>query len=435
MKKHYWVIILACCVLLAIVFLFRQYALQPETRLFALDNHTGRVRWSTHLNLELSVAPTSGSESVFAYSIVPIAPESYNNIRDAFGIPAYSTIGIYAFDSTTGHLLWKHDIDRKQFELAASSLMLTQPGTGRNQIAIQFNEDTMGILDTESGSLQWNITDVMSDSYTQSFTFAGNYLIVLLRSGNESEVTIQALDARSGVPIWDATLNNADWYDIYQDQPAITANDELVFVSGHNTVEAFKLQSGISQYSIDIDSRQLHVAKDILYVNAKTSLVAVDTETGALRWEFTAPIPGTNPMYFGLETAGEIVYIGVAFYGKDNDEAEGAWLFALNASDGSELWRQQLVDTTDWSALFDLVHIVPAVSNNEAYFVTLEGEDGNNTVLALSSADGAEDWHFPTVDCSHSLSSPASQDGEHVFVTSRSSRWCNWLMSLDVGQE
>ncbi|MBN1429082.1 MAG: PQQ-binding-like beta-propeller repeat protein [Anaerolineae bacterium] len=421
MKKGYWIILAGVSVLVVVGLLTRSYITHDESRLFALNAKTGHVQWSAPLKATHAYPPTAGNGMVFAVS----------KLADPTTLSA--------FDAATGQLLWEYAIDLQQFKLVDASIN-NPPVSNKDQVAFGINESTLCVLDIRSGVLLWHITEIVNPYKTQAFTFADDRLIVISQDG-----TLQALDSQTGIPVWESVLESVEYLSMSLDQPAITANDRLVFVSGSHSVEAFDLQSGILQFSVETASRQLQAVENTLYINTSTSIMAVDAATGALLWTFAVPPASeSHPEFFGMQTVGHVTYIANAFWPEgDGQEGEGAWLFALNASDGQELWRRQLRDATSRDAVLDFLHLLP-VSNVEVFLITLPvGEHDpfllsvdngakqgveNDMLMAFSTVDGTELWRFPIQQREHFVASPTLQD-DLVFVTDRAPRWRNWLTS------
>jgi outer membrane protein assembly factor BamB len=420
-KRGRWLLLLGGCLLCITIVLIvgRQYALQDRTRLFALDMKTGQVKWSLPLKAPWVSTPAAGNGVVFAYSM-----EDHN-------------VTLCAYDATTGHQVWEYVVESAQVQVTGV-LLKNPPVATENWVAMTLNDNTVDIIDARTGVLQWRVTGIITPYQTQSFALAGDRLLTIKQDGIRSELSLQALDVRSRKVLWFADLAGADFFDIDFDKPALTANDHIVFVSGHQVVEAFDLQSGAIRFSVDADSVQLQAIEDALYINAETSLMAVDATTGAPRWIFTIPVAGSRPRLFGMQVVGQIVYIENIF-----DESPGAWLFALNASDGKELWRQQLTQTNDNQLLLAYTHFAPAASQ-EAFVITVpvgthdpfllatgSADNDPDTLTAFSAADGATLWQFPLHQ--RALASPVVQN-DLVFVIDRASRWHNLLTSLNVAQ-
>lgn len=428
-KGKRWMMLLGAGMLLIAGYWIVQYALEDEARLFALEAKTGHVIWSQPLdtNSELSV----GNGQVYVYSTVDLPPENREYSQKAYGIKPTRTSQLSAFDVVTGRLLWEYVFDPKEHE-STSAINSNPPVIGEGRIAANLNEHTLGVLDPKTGLLQWHLDQVVSPPATQSFTFAGQRILTILGHEPYSSFSVLALDTQSGTTLWQADSTNIHYSDILLDEPAITANDRLAFVSAHNSVKALDLQSGTVQFNVAADSHQIQVVGGNLYINTRSSLLAVDAVTGAPRWTFT--IPG-SPYLFGLQAVGQVTYIANVFdvniFEDDIEEKkkEGAWLYALNAADGRELWRKQLNQKTVGE--LRMIALCSTAANSEAFFITLEVENHDSTpedylLTAFSAVDGAELWHFWLKNGY----SPVVND-KLVFVTDRAARWQNWLSSIN----
>jgi outer membrane protein assembly factor BamB len=430
MKRNRWMIVLlGLGALLGLAFLAWQFATQFETRIFALDAQTGRVKWSTPVRTSWTFTPSAGNGRVFAYAQVPLTAQE----RESSGTSRKNTIKLCAFDASTGRQQWEYVFDQKQFEFDSQAIIQDPPLVSGNWVVAGLNEKNLAIFDAKSGSLLWYTSNAVSPAKTRAFTIAGDHLIIISQDGSGEKLNLQALDAQSGASVWKTELANVEYDDIFLDRPAIVANDQLVFVNAHQTVDAFDLQTGTFQFSVPAKSHQLQAVGDALYINTETSLLAVDAPTGALRWTFSVPASDRQPFLFGLQTVGQVTYIIHFFQGQDNGFS--AWLLALDAVDGHELWRQQLGQAKNRTDILDQFFDTLPATNQETFFAHLEDENRNSAVKAFSAVDGRELWRFPLYhrDVFDVMASPTTQD-KLVFVTDWAPRWRNWLTSFNLAR-
>jgi outer membrane protein assembly factor BamB len=427
-KRNRWIIFLGIAALLVALFLGERYLTQKDVRLFALDSETGRVRWSRPVQLDWNFAPAAGNGQVLAYSQVPLTAQE----RASAHTKRENTVKLCAFEASTGRQLWEYVVDPKQFKYSDNSVLGTPPFIDGNRIVATVNEETLAVLNGDSGVLQWSRADAVSMANDRAFTFAGDRFIMVAFKGDPKDLSLVALDAKSGAPIWETDSPGIGVFSVTLDRPAIVTNDRTVFVSSALTVKAFDLQSGASQFNIAADSRQLQVLGDTLFIGTIDSVLAVDAATGAPRWTFlpTAP-PEAEPYLFEMKTVGQVTYIVNSSWGED--QKDGAWLFALDARDGHELWRRQLIHAASRSqAWTQFLFASPAV-NQDVIVITLEDENRDTVTRAFSAVDGSELWHFSLYQRGdHAAPASPALDGKFVFLTDYAPRWLLWLKALNL---
>ena len=130
-----------------------------------------------------------------------------------------------------------------------------------------------------------------------------------------------------------------------------------------------------------INRPPVRVGDVLVAVGTGRPLVALDVETGALRWKYDPPEGAWDRAY---AADGQSVYVGVG----------GGRLAALDARNGQMRWTRELGIN---------VQVPPLVDGDVLYVPTtfvgpgLEGDPrGRAKVFALATADGHELWSFET---------------------------------------
>ena len=119
----------------------------------------------------------------------------------------------------------------------------------------------------------------------------------------------------------------------------------------------------------------------IAYVQDTTSSVsAIDLATGRKLWTRLKREPNDGPNGFSL--------VGDTLYG-----ASDTSVFALEASDGRELWSTLLVTRTE-----QFVNIAPVVDRGRVYVSTVGvPPGGRGAIYALDAGTGKRRWRFATI--------------------------------------
>lgn len=116
---------------------------------------------------------------------------------------------------------------------------------------------------------------------------------------------------------------------------------------------------------------------------SQINLFALDPATGALRWKFTTP----TQIYATPAVADGVVYL----------HARNDHIYALNAKDGTVLWKTPAPSPQDqFTVLADMVKSSPAVARGKV----LVGID--QELVALDAKTGAPLWRAPTGKGVHS---------------------------------
>jgi outer membrane protein assembly factor BamB len=123
------------------------------------------------------------------------------------------------------------------------------------------------------------------------------------------------------------------------------------------------------------------VRDGVVYLqDMESNVVALDLQTGAVRW--THRFSDTNPGPDGVAVAGGRVY-----------GATDTAAFALSASTGKLLWRQELVTERE-----QFVDMAPQLADGNVYVSTLGvPPDGHGAVYAISARSGVVRWKLPTI--------------------------------------
>jgi outer membrane protein assembly factor BamB len=126
-------------------------------------------------------------------------------------------------------------------------------------------------------------------------------------------------------------------------------------------------------------------------------LIARDTETGTARWEFTdIDTLGASPA-----VAGGVVFVGMSV--SENDRTN-EYLFALDATEGTEQWRTPIGDAVS----------PPTVADGRVAVCTQPDSNGD-TVKAVDVSTGDRDWSFQTE--LGIIAAPTVADGRLFAVT------------------
>ncbi|MFC6757791.1 MULTISPECIES: PQQ-binding-like beta-propeller repeat protein [Haloarcula] len=320
-----------------------------------------------------------------------------------------------------------------------------------------------GYLSEESGpdepTEQWSVE--FEPSFYNSPIVADG---AIYQTSRDSE-TLYAISAEDGSELWTYDLESTE----IPAEPAVA--DGRVFVGGKvGKVHAIDAATGKREWVYDTGNSNFEtlrgpaVADETLYV-AKTNqggangkLVALDVSNGDIRWEhqeaigiMSAPVVADGTVYFedegtlfavntddgSEEWSKEIltylesdttllqrpVYHDGTLYagglGPYDGNGAGA-VFAIDASDGSRIWRTEVdTDTRQPAVDGDSVYISGAEgqvfslaaddgtiewevdANTERFSPTLTDEalyvsGDDNTVVSLDPTDGSEQWRFDT---------------------------------------
>jgi len=408
-KRKLWLILigLGLAGLLIAAYQGWQYASRAETRLYALDAETGRVQWSTSLGTHNWVSqPVVSDGRVFVDTI----PEK-SHAR-----------ALAAFDAATGRPVWTYTPDPTQPVRQIPSPSAA-PLANAGVVIDDLSEETFGLFEAATGALRQSFTPASLPAHCQPAALAANRLAVLVRQDDYTHLSLQVFDLQTSALLWQTAIEA----DIYTDQQPLVIGAGRVFVNNRHQVDAFDLESGQLQFSLAVTPHQLQRGDTQIYVTDYRQLSAFETATGALRWTFSPPPdPPTDFSHLldGLQADGQTVYISNL-----NRESRQAWLFALDAADGRERWRQLLADYS--SGLLDpstaFFTLQPAVAA-QTVFVINDLQDAP-ALTALAAADGKELWRFPLYTWTGR--SPAT-DGTRVFLVDRAPRWRNWLSTLNL---
>ncbi|MCW4029198.1 MAG: PQQ-binding-like beta-propeller repeat protein [Candidatus Bathyarchaeota archaeon] len=232
-----------------------------------------------------------------------------------------------------------------------------------------------------------NIFISSSASVVNGIVYIGsNYNAVNHRGGS-----IYALDAYTGVKIWDFSTNGS----IYS-SPAVWNN--ILFVGGaESNFYALNALTGAKLWSTKVFASYSSpcVVDGVVYVGSiDGNVYAFDACSGEKIWNYTTgDSVGSSPALHG-----GVVYVG------SNDHN----VYALDAKDGSKIWN---------FSTGGIVHSSPAVSGGVVYVGS-----GDSTLYALDSSTGTKLWSYPykthVRDVSGIQASPAVADGFVFFVAS-----------------
>jgi len=245
---------------------------------------------------------------------------------------------------------------------------------------------------------------------------AGDWL-TFGRDSNRSNVTDQRLKlplkqawtfkpVRGPEPSWPAPAGQDYFHRHHNLRPTVTY-DRAFHVVGSGDTIYFGSSADDKVYAIDAGTGQLHwqfftegpirfapvIAGDRLYVGSDDGCVyCLDADDGSLLWKYDAAedkrlIPG-NGRIISVQAVrtGLIVDDGVVYFGAGLFPMQGAYLVALNASNGSEIWKEELkVSPQGYMLASDDRLYVPTGRTNPVIFARSNGR----YLGQLSSGGGA----------------------------------------------
>jgi eukaryotic-like serine/threonine-protein kinase len=301
---------------------------------------------------------------------------------------------LYALDLQTGAERWLFD---------AQSPIPSTPAVGDNRVYFGTRNGTYYAVDATNGTLRWQFktgADLplkwgheSGDYYTSSPVYVDGLVIFGAGDGQ-----VYAVDAKTGRERWRARTEGR-----VRSSPAVSRG--LVYVgSMDGRIYCFELQSGRQVWRYETQGASLNSADfgfdrrtiqsspaavgGVVYVGSRDDgLYALSADTGKLRWRASHNISWiiTTPA-----VADGRVYVG---------SSDGAFVQALDAATGEEVWRQN-IGTVIWSSL--------AVSGDVLYFGDRAGR-----LLAIERGTGRSLWTLRTGGSV--FSSPVVANGLVIF--------------------
>lgn len=308
---------------------------------------------------------------------------------------------VYAVDAETGDIVWrvKPDANGKQSSpvVVDGVVYIGAEGDGSG--------DQLYALDAQTGNVEWRWSGGTDGIYRGGVTVADGLVFV----GSWDGDTLYALNGDDGTLEWSYDAGEITGYA----SPNVV-DGTLYFASFHGDVHALDVTDGSEEWVFDTGTWETYsqptVYEGIVYVGANTGgggLWAIDASDGTEVWSSI----GDDAFRSSPTVVDGVVYIG----------SYDGTLYAVDASTGSIVW--EFTDPTD-SLLSS-----PTVENGVVY---IGCDDG--TLYAVNAVDGTAEWTFsePTGQI---MSSPTVYDGV-VYVGSRmTDGGALWAVDAETGEK
>ena len=253
-------------------------------------------------------------------------------------------------------------------------------------------------LDTQTGKLRWS--QKVGDSVTGLSVVNG---AVYASSLNGKGRSIAALYASTGTPIWSGQIESK-----IASAPAL-ANGVVCITSFQRDIYAFASSNGrLLWHRTGSAFTQVAAFGDLVFSaetdqNSTGTLAAFDARSGAVRWRVSAPSPGWG---FSAPVAEHGVVYAMLFAAQ-----QGGYEYALNASDGAQLWRSPLLKL---NGAYNPPG-APLVVGGSLYLPTTDG-----SLIALDTRTGQPLWTYTPASGASATNyggfSPLWSDGQVVYI-------------------
>lgn len=271
------------------------YAVSFDQKLYAIDEHTGAIRWSAKTGNILMSTPVVQDGLVIVGSGKDGFLKPHDYLSQVWGRPGGDDE--YAFSTRDGRLVWKlHTIGEN---MPSPALV---DGT-----AVLANGDAHAYgIDLATGKPRW-IVDLPGVPTMASVNVSDGMAFVSTCHNAPYTCETRAIDVRDGHTVWTNPYGGSDC--------APTVDDGMVFVNA----------------SHDADPR--------FHTGGQITVAAIDEQTGKTRWTYAAP-PGPYTYIASKERQiAAVAYEGVLYQPIGNanrvvalDERTGRVLWAVHTS-------------------------------------------------------------------------------------------------------
>ena len=304
---------------------------------------------------------------------MPSSPAIVNNIVYV------NDFGLYAYDATTGRLIWEQEDNHLAAPVVENGVVYTPSGA----------------FDAQTGSVLWKAGGTRFAAVGRFVAVADGIFYTGLTehvSGADDRGLLVALDASNGERLW-----SKNYFSYFA--PAI-ANGQLFF--GPFTLNA-TTGDDIWRWntSVQINYSPAYSNDNVFFDDINGHLFCVNALNGTAIWQNTF---AAHSAYSSPAVADGLVFLGT-YDGK---------VLAFNATDGNKVWAFSTTKASSGETIS--VDSSPAVAGGIVY---VTASDGN--LYALNAYNGVELWQYnvgaqPQYGCS-----PAIANG-HIYVGSKNTR-------------
>ena len=282
---------------------------------------------------------------------------------------AYSSNAVlYALRATDGVLLWQRLVGISDL---LSSFLVVEHGVAY----INFQNHTLRAIQERNGSLLWSFHDTTGERVSKIILVKNDVTYI-----NGEDGSVIALRASTGTLLWHYLPNvkERSWF-------AAIGDGRVYVYSQGNTIKALRTSDGSVLWNYHAGGEVAEPPQadgEVVYVQSQSTTVsALRASNGSLLWQYKSssssslvwpPMIVDGNMYINSQTVGK----------------PGSVLYALQVSDGFELWHH----TTNRPNPV----LLGTISGDKVYIST-----NNNTIDAVRVNDGSLVWH-------HQLSLPGA---------------------------
>ncbi|MFJ2744276.1 serine/threonine-protein kinase [Streptomyces sp. NPDC087440] len=250
-------------------------------------------------------------------------PWRFRMSNDVWGTPAVAgdlvyvtSFEVHALDVASG---------RRQFKTRDVAWAMAVSG-GRIHAS---DGPTLYALDATDGAERWRL---QTDAWVYSLKAARGTVVTGTRGGG-----VQAWEASSGQKLWEVTGAQTDFEtpeagpDLHGDTVYVWQDARLRALDSRSGMERWSYPIGDAASCGNVPVRVTSAEDGYAYVSAGTRVLAVDQDSGHVRWHFEAPAVFLSPPAFapGPAVTGGGIYLA-DYLGT---------VYALDASTGKDRWR------------------------------------------------------------------------------------------------
>lgn len=276
-----------------------------------------------------------------------------------------------------------NSIKATKWQFKTGAAVRSSPTVDQGKVYVGSSDGFLYCLDAASGKKVWAFN---AGAAVQSSPAISKDKVFFTNKKNQ----LFALHKMSGQKIWQADLKPDQPYawgfDYYQSSPLVHTG--VVYVgSGSGAVYALNELDGKIKWSYQTASlvrSSPSLAQNTLYFGDLSGKVyALDAQTGAKKWQFATVGDTVNNLNFGNDFKAILASVAI----KDNIAVVGGrdgYLYALNATNGQEIWRDN----------FNGSWVISSVAIKDSMVVT--GTSDGRFVKAYNLYTGKEKWTYKT---------------------------------------